>query len=342
MAMSDMAMSGMDASGMDVSGNITPGFVGAIGNTPLIRLHSFSEETGCEILGKAEFMNPGGSVKDRAALFIIEDAERRGLLKPGGTVVEGTAGNTGIGLAHICNAKGYKCLIIIPETQSQEKIDLLRTLGAEVRTVPAVPYKDPNNYVRLSGSIAAEMDNAIWANQFDNLANRLAHYGTTGPEIWDQTAGKVDAWVAATGTGGTYAGVALFLKEKNPEIRCVVADPMGSGLYSYVKTGEIKLEGNSVTEGIGSSRITSNMAGAPTDDAIQVPDPEAIRVVYQLLHRDGLFVGGSVGINVGAALALAKQLGPGHTIVTVLCDGGSRYQSKLFNRDWLASKGLYP
>lgn len=337
-----MAMSGMDVSGMDMSSNITHGFVGAIGNTPLIRLNSFSEETGCEILGKAEFMNPGGSVKDRAALFIIEDAERRGLLKPGGTVVEGTAGNTGIGLAHICNAKGYKCLIIIPETQSQEKIDLLRTLGAEVRTVPAVPYKDPNNYVRLSGSIAAEMDNAIWANQFDNLANRLAHYGTTGPEIWNQTAGKVDAWVAATGTGGTYAGVALFLKEKNPDIRCVVADPMGSGLYSYVKTGEIKLEGNSVTEGIGSSRITSNMAGAPTDDAIQVPDPEAIRVVYQLLHQDGLFVGGSVGINVGAALALAKQLGPGHTIVTVLCDGGSRYQSKLFNRDWLASKGLYP
>ncbi len=337
-----MAMSGMDVSGMDMSSNITHGFVGAIGNTPLIRLNSFSEETGCEILGKAEFMNPGGSVKDRAALFIIEDAEQRGLLKPGGTVVEGTAGNTGIGLAHICNAKGYKCLIIIPETQSQEKIDLLRTLGAEVRTVPAVPYKDPNNYVRLSGSIAATMDNAIWANQFDNLANRLAHYGTTGPEIWDQTAGKVDAWVAATGTGGTYAGVALFLKEKKPDIRCVVADPMGSGLYSYVKTGEIKLEGNSVTEGIGSSRITSNMAGAPTDDAIQVPDPEAIRVVYQLLHQDGLFVGGSVGINVGAALALAKQLGPGHTIVTVLCDGGSRYQSKLFNRDWLASKGLYP
>lgn len=337
-----MAISGMDANGIDVSDDITDGFVGAIGNTPLIRLNSFSKETGCEILGKAEFMNPGGSVKDRAALFIIEDAERRGLLKPGGTVVEGTAGNTGIGLAHICNAKGYKCLIIIPETQSQEKIDLLRTLGAEVRTVPAVPYKDPNNYVRLSGSIAAEMDNAIWANQFDNLANRLAHYGTTGPEIWDQTAGKIDAWVAATGTGGTYAGVALFLKEKNPDIRCVVADPMGSGLYSYVKTGEIKLEGNSVTEGIGSSRITSNMAGAPTDDAIQVPDPEAIRVVYQLLHQDGLFVGGSVGINVGAALALAKQLGPGHTIVTVLCDGGSRYQSKLFNRDWLASKGLYP
>jgi cysteine synthase len=333
-----MAISGVDVtSGM----NVTRGFVGAIGNTPLIRLNSFSDETGCEILGKAEFMNPGGSVKDRAALFIIEDAERQGLLKPGGTVVEGTAGNTGIGLAHICNAKGYKCLIVIPETQSQEKIDLLRTLGAEVRTVPAVPYSNPNNYVRLSGSIAADLDNAIWANQFDNLANRLAHYATTGPEIWDQTAGQVDAWVAATGTGGTYAGVALFLKEKNPAIRCVVADPMGSGLYSYVKTGEIKLEGNSITEGIGSSRVTNNMAGAPTDDAIQIADPEAVRVVYQLLHQDGLFVGGSVGINVGAAFALARQLGPGHTIVTVLCDGGSRYQSKLFNPDWLASKGLH-
>jgi cysteine synthase len=322
--------------------DITNGFVGAIGNTPLIRLNSFSEETGCEILGKAEFMNPGGSVKDRAALFIIEAAEQQGLLKPGGTVVEGTAGNTGIGLAHICNAKGYKCLIIIPETQSQEKIDLLRTLGAEVRTVPAVPYKDPNNYVRLSGSIAAGMENAIWANQFDNLANRQAHYATTGPEIWAQTGGKVDAWVAATGTGGTYAGVALFLKEKNPTIQCVVADPLGSGLYSYVKTGEIKLEGTSVTEGIGSSRVTSNMAGAPTDDAIQVADPEAIRAVYQLLRREGLFVGGSVGINVAAAVALAQQIGPGHRIVTVLCDGGSRYQSKLFNREWLAAKGLLP
>ncbi len=324
------------------AGRIAQGFTAAIGNTRLIRLNSFSDETGCEILGKAEFMNPGGSVKDRAALFIIEDAERRGLLKPGGTVVEGTAGNTGIGLAHICNAKGYKCLIIIPETQSQEKIDLLRTLGAEVRTVPAVPYSNPNNYVRLSGSIAAELENAIWANQFDNLANRQAHYATTGPEIWDQTQGKVDAWTAATGTGGTYAGVALFLKEKHPAIQCVVADPMGSGLYSYVKTGEIKLEGNSITEGIGSSRVTSNMAGAPTDDAIQIADPEAVRVVYQLLHKDGLFVGGSVGINVGAAYALAKRLGPGHTIVTVLCDGGSRYQSKLFNPAWLAEKGLVP
>ena len=322
--------------------DIKSGFIDAIGNTPLIRLNSFSDETGCEILGKAEFLNPGGSVKDRAALYIIQDAEAKGLLKPGGTVVEGSAGNTGIGLAHICNAKGYKCLIIIPETQSQEKIELLRTLGAEVRTVPAVPYKDPNNYVRLSGSIASEMGNAIWANQFDNLANRQAHYATTGPEIWAQTDGKVDAWVTATGTGGTYAGVSLFLKEKNPDIQCVLADPMGSGLYSYVKTGEPKPEGSSITEGIGNSRVTANMQGAPADDAIQVHDTEAVRVLYQLLEKDGLFMGGSVGINVGAAIALAKQLGPGHTIVTILCDSGSRYQSKLFNRGWLATQGLLP
>ncbi len=321
--------------------DIKNGFVGTIGNTPLIRLKSFSDETGCEILGKAEFLNPGGSVKDRAALYIIEDAEKKGLLKPGGTVVEGTAGNTGIGLAHICNAKGYKCLIVIPETQSQEKIDTLRTLGAEVRTVPAVPYKNPENYVKVSGRLAQEMDNAIWANQFDNLANRQAHYETTGAEIWQQTDGKIDAWVAATGTGGTYAGVALYLKEKNPNIKCIVADPMGSGLYSYVKTGEIKPEGSSITEGIGNSRITANMQDVPFDDAIQIDDQECIRVVYQLLCKDGLFMGGSVGINVGAALALAKQMGSGHTIVTVLCDGGGRYQSRLYNPQWLAEKGLY-
>lgn len=320
--------------------DIKNGFVGAVGNTPLIRLNSFSDATGCEILGKAEFLNPGGSVKDRAALYIIQEAEAKGLLKPGGTVVEGTAGNTGIGLAHICNAKGYKCLIIIPDTQSQEKMDLLRTLGAEVRPVPAVPYKDPNNYVRLSGSLSEQMENAIWANQFDNLANRLAHYETTGPEIWTQTEGKIDAWVAATGTGGTYAGVSLFLKEKNPKVQCVLADPMGSGLYSYAKTGEITIEGSSITEGIGNSRVTANMEGVPIDDAIQIEDREAVRVVYQLLKQDGLFMGGSVGINVAAAVALAKQLGPGHTIVTVLCDGGTRYQSRLFNRDWLASKDL--
>ncbi len=320
--------------------DIKNGFVGTIGNTPLIRLNSFSDETGCEILGKAEFLNPGGSVKDRAALYIIQDAEEKGLLKPGGTVVEGTAGNTGIGLAHICNAKGYKCLIVIPDTQSQEKIDALKTLGAEVRTVPAVPYKDPNNYVKLSGRLAAEMENAVWANQFDNLANRQAHFETTGPEIWEQTEGKIDAWVAATGTGGTFAGVAMFLKSKNPAIKAVLADPMGSGLYSYFKTGEIKTEGSSITEGIGTSRITGNMENAPVDDAIQIDDTEAVRVVYQLLRKEGLFMGGSVGINVGAAVALAKQMGPGHTIVTVLCDGGARYQSRLFDRQWLASKGL--
>ena len=322
--------------------DIKDGFVSANGRTPLIRLKSFSKETGCEILGKAEFLNPGGSVKDRAALYIIEDAERKGILKPGGTVVEGTAGNTGIGLAHICNAKGYRCLIVIPETQSQEKIDTLRILGAEVLTVPAVPYRDPNNYVKLSGRIAQETENAIWANQFDNLANRQSHYETTGPEIWEQTEGKVDGWVAATGTGGTYAGVALYLKEKNPNIKCVVADPLGSGLYSYIKTGEIKIEGSSITEGIGNSRITANMENVPIDDALQIDDPQAIAVVYQLLQKDGLFMGGSVGINVAAAVTLAKQMGPGHTIVTVLCDGGSRYQSKLYNRQWLSSKNLLP
>lgn len=320
--------------------DIKNGFVATIGQTPLIRLNSFSEATGCEILGKAEFLNPGGSVKDRAALYIIEDAERTGQLKPGGTVVEGTAGNTGIGLAHICNAKGYKCLIIIPNTQSQEKIDTLRTLGAEVRTVPAVPYKNPNNYVKLSGRVAAEMDNAIWANQFDNLANRQAHYETTGPELWQQTEGKIDGWVAATGTGGTYAGVALYLKEKNPKIQMVVADPMGSALYSYAKTGELTSSGNSITEGIGNSRVTANLEGAPMDDGIQIHDQDCLEVIYQLLHRDGLFMGGSVGINVGAAVALAKKLGPGHRIVTVLCDSGSRYQSRLFNREWLEAKGL--
>ncbi len=322
--------------------DITQGFIGAVGNTPLIRINSLSEATGCEILGKAEFLNPGGSVKDRAALYMIEQAEAAGLLKPGGTVVEGTAGNTGIGLAHICNAKGYKCLIFIPDTQSQEKIDLLRTLGAEVRAIPAVPYRDPNNYARISGTVAAEMENAIWANQFDNLANRLAHYETTGPEIWAQTEGQIDAWTTSTGTGGTYAGVAMFLKEKNPNIQCVLADPMGSGLYSYAKTGEITIEGNSITEGIGNSRVTANMVGAPIDDALQIGDPEAIRMIYQLLEKDGLFMGGSVGINVAAAVQIAKRLGPGHTIVTVLCDGGSRYQSKLFNPDWLRSKGLWP
>lgn len=322
--------------------DIKNGFIGTVGNTPLIRLHSFSDQTGCEILGKAEFLNPGGSVKDRAALYIIEDAEAKGLLKPGGTVVEGTAGNTGIGLAHICNAKGYRCVIVIPDTQSQEKMDALRVLGAEVHPVPAVPYKDPNNYVKLSGRMAAELKNAIWANQFDNLANRQAHFETTGPEIWRQTDGQVDAWVAATGTGGTFAGVSLYLKQQNPKIKTVVADPMGSGLYSYVKTGAIALEGSSITEGIGNSRITDNMKDVPIDDAIQVDDRTCVQALYQLLEHDGLFMGGSVGINVGAAVALARQLGPGHRIVTVLCDSGTRYQSKLYNPQWLQEKGLRP
>lgn len=320
--------------------DIKDGFVGTVGSTPLIRLTSFSEATGCEILGKAEFLNPGGSVKDRAALYIIQAAEEKGLLKPGGTVVEGTAGNTGIGLAHICNAKGYKCLIVIPETQSQEKMDALRALGAEVRTVPAVPYRDPGNYVKVSGRLAEKMENAIWANQFDNLANRQAHYATTGPEIWQQTDGKIDAWVNSTGTGGTFAGVSMYLKQKSSAIQTVVADPMGSGLYSYVKTGKIKPEGSSITEGIGNSRITANMEGAPIDDAILIDDQECVQTVYKLLYKEGLFMGGSTGINVAAAVQLAKQMGPGHTIVTILCDSGARYQSRLFNPDWLAAKGL--
>ena len=319
---------------------ITDGFVGAVGETPLIRLHGLSELTGCEILGKAEFMNPGGSVKDRAALGILLEAEQEGLLKPGGTVVEGTAGNTGIGLAHLCNARGYKALIVIPDTQSAEKIGLLRSLGAEVRTVPAVPYRDPNNYVRLSGRIAAEIPGAVWANQFDNLANRRAHFNSTGPEIWRQTAGKVDAWVAATGTGGTYAGVALYLKQQNPQVQCVLADPHGSALYSWAKGGELAIDGSSITEGIGNSRVTANLEGAPIDDAVRIDDQSAIDTIYQLLWREGLFLGGSVGINVAGAVETARRLGPGHTIVTVLCDSGDRYRSRLYDGDWLATKGI--
>jgi cysteine synthase A len=291
--------------------NIQAGFVGCIGNTPLIRLARLSAETGCEILGKAEFLNPGGSVKDRAALYIIQDAERRGVLRAGGTVVEGTAGNTGIGLAHICAARGYHCVIVIPETQSQEKMDLLRVLGAEVRPVPALPYKDPNNYRKIAGRLAQEIENAIWANQFDNLVNRQAHYETTGPEIWRDTAGKVDAFVCATGTGGTLAGVAQFLKEQNPAVRTVLADPHGSGLYSFIRTGEIKVEGNSITEGIGSSRITANLEGAAIDDALRIDDPHCVTMVYRLLREEGLFVEGSTGINVAAAVELARQMGAG-------------------------------
>ncbi|MDZ4724610.1 MAG: cysteine synthase A [Leptospira sp.] len=319
---------------------IRQGFVDSIGNTPLIRIHSLSEETGCEILGKAEFMNPGGSVKDRAALYIIQDAEKKGILKKGGTVVEGTAGNTGIGLTHICNAKGYRSVIIIPKTQSKEKIETLRTLGADVILAEAVPYINPNNYVRVSEKLAKEIPNSIWANQFDNLANKRAHYETTGPEIWRDTKGKIDVWVTALGTGGTYAGTGAFLKEKNPNIKCIVADPMGSGIFSFVKTGEIKIEGSSITEGIGQGRITKNMEKMPVDDAIQIDDKECIRILYQVLEKDGLFMGGSVGINLGAAYQMAKKLGPGHTIVTVLCDSGSKYQSKIYNKDFLKEKGL--
>jgi cysteine synthase A len=319
---------------------ITEGFTGAVGRTPLIRLQSLSELTGCEILGKAEFMNPGGSVKDRAALGILLDAEASGALQPGGTVVEGTAGNTGIGLAHLCNARGYRCLIIIPETQSAEKIGLLRSLGAEVRTVPAVPYRDPANYVKLSGRIAAETPGAVWANQFDNLANREAHYRTTGPEIWEQCEGRIDAWVAATGTGGTYAGVAIFLKERDPSVRCLLADPHGSALYSWVTSGELKAEGSSITEGIGNSRVTANLEGAPIDGAVRIDDQEALASIYRLLWREGLFMGGSVGINVAAAVETARRLGPGHRIVTVLCDSGDRYRSRLYDREWLTGRGL--
>ena len=319
---------------------ITDGFTGAVGRTPLIRLRALSELTGCDILGKAEFMNPGGSVKDRAALGILQAAEANGQLQPGGTVVEGTAGNTGIGLAHLCNARGYRCLIVIPETQSAEKIAQLRILGAEVRTVPAVPYANPDNYVKLSGRIAAETPGAVWANQFDNLANRQAHFDSTGPEIWEQCEGQVDAWVSATGTGGTYAGVALFLKERRPSLRCVLADPYGSALYQWATNGELHAEGSSVTEGIGNSRVTANLAGAPIDDAVRIDDQSALETIYGLLWQEGLFLGGSVGINVAAAVETARRLGPGHRIVTVLCDSGDRYRSRLYDQDWLAGRGL--
>jgi len=318
------------------------GFIGTIGNTPLIRLARLSAETGCEILGKAEFLNPGGSVKDRAALYIIADAERRGALKAGGTVVEGTAGNTGIGLAHICAARGYRCVIVIPETQSKEKMDLLRVLGAEVRPVPAAPYADPNNYQKVAGRLAQELDNAIWANQFDNIVNRQAHYETTGPEIWRDTEGKVDAFVCATGTGGTLAGVARFLKEQNPAVKTVLADPYGSSLYSFIKTGQLKSEGNSITEGIGSSRVTANLADTPIDDAVRIDDQRCVTMVYRLLREEGLYVGGSTGINVAAAVEVARELGPGHTIVTLLSDRGGLYFARLFNAEWLAQKGLVP
>ncbi len=318
-------------------------FVDAVGNTPLIRLRGPSEETGCEILGKAEFLNPGGSVKDRAAKSIVLRAEAEGRLKPGGTVVEGTAGNTGIGLAHVCNARGYRCIIVIPETQSPEKLDLLRALGAEVRPVPAVPYKDPNNFQKIAGRLAGELDNAIWANQFDNLANRQAHIETTGPEIWRDTDGKIDAFVSTSGTGGTLAGTSLYLKTKKPDILTVLADPTGTATWHYVKHGEAKVVGgSSISEGIGSTRITTNFEGAPIDDAEMIPDSECVTQVYRLLFEEGLFLGGSSGINVAAAVRVAKALGPGHVIVTILCDTGGRYQSRLYNREWLRQKGLEP
>ncbi len=321
------------------------GIIDAIGNTPLLKLERVSAQTGCTILGKAEFMNPGQSVKDRAALFIIEDAVKRGELRPGGVVVEGTAGNTGIGLALVGNALGYRSVIVIPQTQSQEKKDTLRLCGAELIEVPAVPYSNPNNYVKLSGRLATQLartekHGAIWANQFDNVANRQAHIDGTGPEIWDQTGGKVDGFVSAVGSGGTLAGVAIALKERNKNIRIGLADPMGAALYSYYTTGVLKSEGSSITEGIGQGRITKNLEGAPIDAAYQIPDDEAVPIIFDLLEHEGLCLGGSSGINIAGAVRLAKELGPGHTIVTVLADYGTRYQSKLFNPVFLREKKL--
>ena len=324
---------------------VRDGIVNAIGHTPLIRLKRASDATGCTILGKAEFMNPGQSVKDRAALFIIEDAVRQGRLRPGGVIVEGTAGNTGIGLALVGNAMGFRSVIVIPETQSQEKKDTLRLAGAELIEVPAVPYSNPNNYVKLSGRLAADLaktepNGAIWANQFDNVANRDGHIATTGPEIWEQTDGKVDGFICAVGTGGTLAGVGIALKERNRNVKIGLADPLGAALYSFYTTGVLKSEGSSITEGIGQGRITQNLEGAPVDLAYQIQDREAVALLFDLLEHEGLCLGGSSGINVAGAIRLAKELGPGHTIVTVLADYGTRYQSKLFNPDFLRSKGL--
>jgi cysteine synthase len=321
------------------------GVIEAIGNTPLIKLERVSAETGCTILGKAEFMNPGQSVKDRAALFIIQDAVKRGELRPGGVIVEGTAGNTGIGLALVGNAMGFRSVIVIPETQSQEKKDTLRLCGAELIEVPAVPYSNPNNYVKLSGRVAAQLaktekNGAIWANQFDNVANRQGHIETTGPEIWNQTDGKVDGFVSAVGSGGTLAGVGMALKARSGAVRIALADPMGAALYSYYTTGKLKSEGSSITEGIGQGRITKNLEDAPIDTAFQIPDAEALPIIFDLLEHEGLCVGGSSGINIAGAVRLAKELGPGHIIVTILADYGTRYQSKLFNPDFLRKKSL--
>jgi len=325
--------------------DIKNGLVDAIGNTPMIRLKKASEETGCEILGKCEFLNPGQSVKDRAALYIIKDAVAKGDLKPGGVIVEGTAGNTGIGLALVGNALGFRSVIVIPETQSQEKKDMLRLCGAELIEVPAVPYKDPNNYVKYSGRLAEELaakepNGAIWANQFDNVANRLAHIETTGPEIWKQTDGKVDGFICAVGTGGTLAGTGMALKEKNKDIQIGLADPMGAALFNFYKNGELKAEGSSITEGIGQRRITANLEDAPIDHPFQIPDSEALPICFDLLSDEGLCLGGSSGINIAGAIRLAKEMGPGHTIVTVLCDYGTRYQSKMFNPAFLKEQGL--
>ena len=324
---------------------IAHGIVDAIGNTPLIELKRASALTGCRILGKAEFMNPGQSVKDRAALAIIRDAEAKGQLKPGGVIVEGTAGNTGIGIALVGNALGYRSVIVIPETQSQEKKDMLRLAGATLVEVPAAPYANPSNYVKVSGRLAEELaktepNGAVWANQFDNVANRQGHLDTTGPEIWDQTAGQIDGFICAVGSGGTLAGVGMALKARNPKVTIGLADPMGAALYSYYTAGVLKAEGSSITEGIGQGRITANLVDAPVDVAFQIPDAEAVQIVFDLLEQEGLCLGGSSGINVAGAIRLARQMGPGHTIVTVLCDYGTRYQSKLFNPDFLRSKNL--
>jgi len=325
--------------------DVCDGFVGAIGNTPLIRLRKLSEETGCEILGKAEFANPGGSVKDRAAWAIIKDAEERGTLRPGGIIVEGTAGNTGIGLALVARTRGYRTVIVIPDTQSQEKKDILRISGAELKEVPAVPYRDPDNYVHVSERLARELNEshpqgAIWAQQFDNVANRRGHYETTGPEIWNQTDGTVDAFVCAVGTGGTLAGVAMALKERKKDVIIGLADPMGAALYNYYAHGELKAEGSSISEGIGQGRITANLEGIEVDEPMQIHDSEAIPYVFDMLEKEGLCLGASSGVNVAGAVRLARKLGPGHTIVTILCDGGMRYQSKLFNPVFLREKGL--
>jgi len=321
------------------------GALAAIGNTPLIKLREASELTGCTILGKAEYANPGGSLKDRPALNIVEDAEAKGLLEPGGLIVEGTAGNTGIGLTVVANAKGYRTLIVMPNTQSQEKIDTLKTLGAEVKLVPPAPYSNPGNFNRVAARLAEELaqgeaHGVIWANQFDNVANREAHVKTTAPEIWDQTDGKVDAFITAIGSGGSLAGTGIGLKERNKDIKVVAADPMGAAMYHYFKHGELKSEGSSITEGIGQGRITENLKDAPIDDAFQVSDDEALRVAFDLLKHEGLCVGSSTGVNVAGAIKLAREMGPGHTIVTLLCDSGLRYQSKMFNSDFLKSKNL--